>query len=464
MADEPGTATPTETRQLTVDVAGMTCGACERKVARALTGLPEVDSATASARHGTATVTVRSTPARADLADALATAGYQLGTTPWLSRDRRTWAVALTAGAIVAAALVIADALGLTDLAGTLGAPGAGGLLMVALIGLAAGASTCMALVGGVVLAISATYPAPADAGLLRRIRPQLAFQVGRIVGFGLLGAALGAVGAKLVMPALLQGLLMVAVSVVMAILGVRLTGVSPRLAGWSPTLPRSWSRFVGGSRTGELRYSDLRAAGAGAATFFLPCGFTQAVQLYALSTGSPLQAGLVMAVFALGTAPGLLALAGLPALVGSRVGSRISAVVGVLLLGFAAFNLFGASRVLGLQPTTTVADSTHPLSANVRLAGGVQIVSMEQQDTGYLPATTYVKAGVPITWQITSTSPFSCAAFLRAPDIGVETQLKAGLNTVAVPALPAGTVPFTCVMGMYSGDLIAIDNPAPVG
>lgn len=462
MAEDPGTAT--ETRQLQLDVAGMTCAACERKVARALGQLPEVETATASARQGTATLTVRAEPTRSDLAAALETAGYELGTTPWLSRDRRTWVVALTAGAIVAAALVIAAALGLTDLAGTLGTPGTGGLLMVALIGLAAGASTCMALVGGVVLAISATYPAPAEAGPIRRIRPQLAFQVGRIVGFGVLGAALGALGAELVMPALLQGLLMVAVSVVMAILGVRLTGVSPRLAGWSPTLPRSWSRFVGGSQATGHGYSDLRAAGAGAATFFLPCGFTQAVQLYALSTGSPLQAGLVMAVFALGTAPGLLALAGLPALAGSRAGSRISAVVGVLLIGFAAFNLVGASRILGLQPTATVVDSTHPLSANVRLVGGVQIVSMEQQDTGYLPATSYVKAGVPIKWQITSTSPFSCAAFLRAPDIGVDTQLKAGLNSVPVPALPAGTVPFTCVMGMYSGELIAIDNPGPPG
>jgi sulfite exporter TauE/SafE/copper chaperone CopZ len=458
MAEDPGTAT--EARQIKVDIAGMTCAACERRVAKALTELPEVATARASARDGTATVTATSVPSRADLAAALAAAGYRLGSTPWLSRSRRTWVVALVAGAIVAGALILADALGLTDLAGTLGAPGSGGLLMVALIGLAAGASTCMALVGGVVLAISATYPAPVGAGPVRRLRPQLAFHFGRIAGFGLLGAALGALGAELVMPALLQGLLMVAVSVVMAILGVRLTGVSPRLAGWSPTLPRSWSKLFGATDRPGHGYSDLRAAGAGAATFFLPCGFTQAVQLYALSTGSPLQAGLVMAVFALGTAPGLLALAGVPALVGTRVGSRLSALVGVLLLGFAAFNLLGAGRVLGLQPTAPVADSAHPLSANVRLVGGVQIVSMEQQDTAYSPATTYVKAGVPISWQITSTSPFSCAAFLRVPDVGVEAHLKAGLNSVAVPALRAGAVPFTCAMGMYSGELIAIDNP----
>ena len=34
----------------------------------------------------------------------------------------------------------------------------------------------------------------------------------------------------------------------------------------------------------------------------------------------------------------------------------------------------------------------------------------------GYSPATTYVAAGVPIRWQITSTAPMYCTAFLRAP------------------------------------------------
>ena len=45
-----------------------------------------------------------------------------------------------------------------------------------------------MALVGGVVLAVAATYQVPEAASALQRMRPHLAFQVGRIVGFGLLG------------------------------------------------------------------------------------------------------------------------------------------------------------------------------------------------------------------------------------------------------------------------------------
>ncbi|MFZ5391042.1 MAG: sulfite exporter TauE/SafE family protein, partial [Patescibacteria group bacterium] len=45
-------------------------------------------------------------------------------------------------------------------------------------------------------------------------------------------------------------------------------------------------------------------AALLGAATFFLPCGFTQAMQFYTLSVKDFWQGGLTMLFFALGTLP----------------------------------------------------------------------------------------------------------------------------------------------------------------
>jgi sulfite exporter TauE/SafE len=47
----------------------------------------------------------------------------------------------------------------------------------------------------------------------------------------------------------------------------------------------------------------------SGALTFFLPCGFTFAMQLYALSTGNFWMGMAVMAIFAIGTLPGLLSI-----------------------------------------------------------------------------------------------------------------------------------------------------------
>ena len=82
----------------------------------------------------------------------------------------------------------------------------------------------------------------------------------------------------------------------------------------------------------------------------------------------------------------------------------------------------------------------------------------MTQTPGGYEPADTVLYAGMPTTWVIDGTSQFDCSAFLRVPDLGLEVDLKQGLNTVELPALDAGTVPFTCVMGMYSGNLFVVD------
>ena len=87
----------------------------------------------------------------------------------------------------------------------------------------------------------------------------------------------------------------------------------------------------------------------------------------------------------------------------------------------------------------------------------------MTQEPRGYVPADTVVYAGLPITWAINATSPYDCSAFLRVPDLGVTANLVAGANSVDLPALKPGTTSFTCVMGMYSGTLVAVDPPAGV-
>ena len=88
----------------------------------------------------------------------------------------------------------------------------------------------------------------------------------------------------------------------------------------------------------------------------------------------------------------------------------------------------------------------------------------MTQTPRGYEPADTVLYAGMPTTWVIDGTSQFDCSAFLRVPDLGLQVDLKQGLNTVELPALDRGTVPFTCVMGMYSGNLVVVDPPAALG
>jgi len=334
-----------------------------------------------------------------------------------------------------------------------------GSLLVVLVVGLAAGVSTCMALVGGLVLAVSASHAASVsyDDGRPVRgsMRPHLVFQAGRIMGFAVLGAALGAIGAEIGLPERAQAVLTLAVALVMLVLGVRLLRISPRLAAWSPSLPPSLGRRLGIDERAGLPYSDGRTALLGALTFFLPCGFTQAVQLYALTTGSALTAGLTMAVFAIGTAPGLLAVAGLPRLGSDRVRQQVLAVAGALLLAFAVVDAQGAAGLMGW--TQQRGDVPTAITSNVVVGTASQTVSMEQTTRGYVPATTVVAPGVPIRWEITSVSDLSCAAYLRGIGWDWKANLRTGPNVVELPPLAAGErYDFACVMGMYSGSLVA--------
>jgi copper chaperone CopZ len=142
--------------RVTLPLTGMTCGACERRVSRGLLKVPGVQDVAVSSRRGTAVITVSGDVPWAGIATAVEDAGYAVGRAPWVTRDPAVWRRALVAGAAVAVVAWLLFGVGLGQVRGSLDDPGAGGLLVVALLGLTAGVSTCAALVGGLVLAVSA--------------------------------------------------------------------------------------------------------------------------------------------------------------------------------------------------------------------------------------------------------------------------------------------------------------------
>jgi sulfite exporter TauE/SafE/copper chaperone CopZ/plastocyanin domain-containing protein len=441
----------------------MTCRSCEVRIAKSVGKLPTVQKVSASSVRGEVTVESSEPVSTAAIERAINKAGYEVGHTPWIESNPRVW---MTAGAgvlMVAALAVMAQATGLGDLASGAGDLSSGGLMVALLLGLAAGVSTCMALVGGLVLGLSAAYAArqPEGTGSAALMRPALVFVGGRIVGYMVFGAALGAVGASVTMPPQVTAVLMIAVALVMLILGTRLTGLSPRVAGWSPTLPMGLGSRLGlGGSADATAYSDTRAATLGALSFFLPCGFTQAIQIFALSTGSPIFGAALLGIFAVGTAPGLLALAGLPIVVPSRAKPTLMRLVGVVVIGFALLNGTAGLRLSGLTlPTLVGVANAAPLEGTLG-ADGVQRITTNQDADGYSPANVVVYAGYPIEWTIESSTTATCAASLFAPGVNIRARLEKGPNTFDLPALPEGVLDYTCAMGMYGGRITVVAKP----
>jgi sulfite exporter TauE/SafE/copper chaperone CopZ len=448
-------------KKLCIDVAGMHCRSCEILLEKSLAELPGVKKVSADQRKGTVEIDYdQKQPAAAAIEAVVRDNGYSLGKgrkLPWLNSNGDDYA---ETGVIALALLTVyyllkTSGFSFGGLAGVADSPT---LAVAFLVGLTAGVSSCMALVGGLVLGISAKWNADhAENSRWSRFEPHLYFHFGRIVGFGILGGLLGLFGAFLHVSNTFLGLMTFAVGGLMLFLGANLTGLSPRLSATSITLPKFLGRNVGANQES----TGTGAALTGALTFFLPCGFTLAMQAYAISTGSFATGALTMAFFALGTAPGLLGVGALTAVLKGDWAKRFFRFTGVVVLFLGIFNVSNAYTLLSLGLPV----SASPASATVTAGpvnADVQEVRMVENDFGYSPNVIPISPNRKIRLVVEAKSPYSCASQLIIPSLGISKQLQSGENVIEFTSPPSGEVRFSCSMGMYTGKFVVSESGTP--
>jgi sulfite exporter TauE/SafE/copper chaperone CopZ len=209
-------------------------------------------------------------------------------------------------------------------------------------IGIIASLSTCMAVVGGLVLSMSATFAKEGD-----KVRPQLLFHVGRIVAFFILGGVIGAVGLVFTLNPLANFILNVVIGVAMIIMGVNLLDVFHSTKKLQFGMPKFLSKKA--LNVSKINH-QLTPLLAGIATFFLPCGFTQSMQIFTLSTGSFLKGGFTMLSFAIGTLPilALVSFSSFSITDNSKKGIFFKSA-GLVVIIFALFNLVNGLAAFGI-------------------------------------------------------------------------------------------------------------------
>jgi len=322
------------------------------------------------------------------------------------------------------------------------------GLSAAFFVGLIAGVSTCMALVGGLVLSLSMRHAEQhPQATRIQKFRPHLFFNLGRVIGFFFLGGLIGFVGSFFKFSGNAFGILTILVSLIMIFLGLKLLDIFPFLKKINLTLPLSIARRLGITRE-QNEYSHKGAVISGVLTFFLPCGFTQAMQVAAVGTGSFWLGGLTMSLFALGTTLGLLGVGGLSSIFSGKRARAFSLIIGVVVIGLGIYNITNASRVFSSFSVSQLGQSqTSSMQA--------QEVRMTQDYSGYSPKVLTVKKGVPVKWIITSNNNYTCSASIVMPQYGINQFLQKGENVIEFTPTETGEIPFSCSMGMYRGKFI---------
>jgi sulfite exporter TauE/SafE/copper chaperone CopZ len=323
------------------------------------------------------------------------------------------------------------------------------------LMGVVAAFSSCLAVTGGLLLAVAAKYNErhPNLSGL-QKFKPTLFFNIGRVLSYTLLGGAVGALGSVFTFSQRGTAILSILASAIMIILGFQLLNLFPWMRRFQPAMPKFISHRIHDWSSQESN-SKFTPLALGASTFFLPCGFTQALQFYVLSTGSAVIGALTMLAFSLGTLPSLLSLSAISSFARGSFQKHFLRFAGVLVIVVGFWNINNGFALAGINlsfasfmPDTGASDDDTGRLAQI--VGGFQIANMRVDGYDYSPARFMVQEGMPVKWRIDGRNAVACAQVVLASSLGVAKFLSPdGITTITFTPKETGEFSFSCPMGM---------------
>lgn len=311
--------------------------------------------------------------------------------------------------------------------------------LTVFVLGLAASLSTCMATSGTLLLTITGKLK---DKSTL----PTLSFGFGRVMSYGFFGLIAGFLGRSLIYDFRLGSVFLLIVSLLMIIVALDMLKLIPfSSVFFSSSRNRLFEKLENKLMVNPKKTAFL----IGTIIYLLPCGFTQAVQLYALGLADPLKSSFTMIVFAIGTLPVLMVIGLTSSLTKSSFYPVFMRVIGILILIIGGYYFMNSLSLFGLNLNQRKVIATN---ANVTIEDGRQIVRMSVDSSGYHPNDFTLKKGLPVRWIINGDNVLGCQANFVVPKLNVQQTLKSGENIIEFTPNETGEIPFSCAMGMFRG------------
>lgn len=313
----------------------------------------------------------------------------------------------------------------------------------------------CIAMCGGINLSQCAGCTENESSTIYRKLKPSFLYNLGRVIAYTILGGIVGSLGS--VFSITLQGKAFISImaGVFMILMGINMLSRFPSLRKMMPRLPKKLIRKIDRKRNGNGPFI------VGLLNGFMPCGPLQAMQLYALGTGSFFTGALSMFLFSLGTVPLMFAFGAFSSLLNSKFKNqmmKVSAML-VIILGLVmsnrGFSLAGvniADKVL--SPIGIQLEETRP-SSQAMMVEDYQTVTTILDSGSYEPITVY--AGVPLKWTIVAEegSLNGCNNEIVIPGYGYQKKLDLGNNLIEFTPKNTGTITYTCWMGMIRSKII---------
>ena len=212
-------------------LSGTKCHSCEVIIEREVKKIDGVDRVHVSHTHQTILIEGVRPLELNEVADSIAHHGYRVRTKPKKHQRKEPiqWKRVGGVIVIVLALYVFLSKIGFLTFSPAASDPS--GWLAVLMIGLVASVSSCTAVVGGLVVAVSSQLAKEQTHQTTReKIKPHIYFNAGRLIGFAGFGALIGLVGSAIELGPTANGLFVMAVAVLMILLGINLLELFPTL------------------------------------------------------------------------------------------------------------------------------------------------------------------------------------------------------------------------------------------
>lgn len=347
---------------------------------------------------------------------------------------------------------------------------------IIFLTGLTTGGFTCVAVQGGLLTSVIVNQKskeiedADGNKKAVRKLLPtsfdQLdwlpvtIFVVSKLIAYTLLGALLGLAGSALSLSLGMRLLFQTLTALFMVATAMNLLNVHPIFRYVVLQPPKFIQRMVRNSAKGSAVFTP---AVLGFMTIFIPCGVTQAMEVLAITTGSPLLGAATMFAFVLGTSP-LFTLIGIATAKLSEIWNQwFLQIAAIVLIVMAAVSINGVLTVVDSPLTAQkigqaiVSIGAPPkfaaLDNPVKIVQGIQKVTITITNSGYSPRHFQVKQGVPVELTLNTNDAYTCATSFTFRKFNVFEQLKPkDSRTVMLTPTEKGKFTFSCSMGMYDG------------
>jgi sulfite exporter TauE/SafE len=267
------------------------------------------------------------------------------------------------------------------------------------------------------------------------------------------LGGLAGSLGAVVSFSGAAKGAVTILAGIFMVVMGLNMLNVFPWLRRFNLSMPKVFGRGI------HAKAGSKGPLAVGLLNGLMPCGPLQAMQLYALGTGSFATGAVSMFLFSAGTVPLVFGLGSVGSWLkggSARKLMRVSAVL-VVLLGMImlnrGLNLSGYHSALALGGSGGTASVA-------RMEGGVQVVSTRLEPGGYQPIV--VQKGVPVKWNIIAADEDlnGCNDAIIAREFWPgDRKLGVGDNFIEFTPDKEGNFVYTCWMGMISSSITVVSD-----